>query len=215
MRSDARAALLDLTKRLPELGVCLGAIEAATEALIACARGGGTVLVCGNGGSAADAEHLVGELMNRFMLRRPARADVCAALEAAHGTEGTRIAGQLQSAVRAISLVSQSALVSAVANDFSADMVYAQQVYGYGTGGDVLVAISTSGNAANVVNAARVARAMGMHVVGMTGKTGGALKPLCSTAICVPADLTFRVQELHGPVYHAVCAAVEQELFGA
>jgi D-sedoheptulose 7-phosphate isomerase len=215
MRSDSLAIVRDLVKRLPELGVCQEPIIAACEAMVACARARGTVLVCGNGGSAADAEHLVGELMNRFLLKRPADPAVCARLQSEAGQEGARIAAQLQGAVKAISLVSQSALLSAVSNDFSADMVYAQQVYGYGAAGDILVAISTSGNARNVVYAARVARAMGMHVVGMTGASGGALKALCSTTVCVPADMTYRVQELHEPVYHALCGAVEQELFGA
>jgi D-sedoheptulose 7-phosphate isomerase len=120
----------------------------------------------------------------------------------------------LQQAVAAISLVSQAALTTAIANDLGAELVFAQQVYGYGREGDVLIAISTSGNAKNVLNALHVARLLGLASISLTGESGGAIKGYCDIAICVAAKEAFRVQELHLPVYHTLCAMVEAELFG-
>jgi D-sedoheptulose 7-phosphate isomerase len=203
----------ELIRHFPDLAVCIAQVEQAHQLLSACFRGGGKLLVCGNGGSAADSEHIVGELMKGYLLKRPLPELARQALRVVAPGEGDYLAEHLQGALPAISLVSQTALISAFANDVAADMVYAQQVYGYGRPGDVLWTISTSGNARNVVNAAQVARAMGLKVLGLTGPGGGRLKTLCDVAICVPGDCTPAVQERHLPVYHALCARLETEFF--
>jgi D-sedoheptulose 7-phosphate isomerase len=171
-------------------------------------------LVCGNGGSAADAEHIVGELMKGYLLQRPIPDETRARLVAASPESGAYLAGALQGALPAISLVSQASLLSAIANDTAADMVFAQQVYGYGRAGDVLVGISTSGNARNVVYAMQVARAMGMHTCALTGPGGGALKSVADVCICAPGESTPAIQERHLPIYHVLCAMLEEEFFG-
>jgi D-sedoheptulose 7-phosphate isomerase len=176
--------------------------------------GDGALLVCGNGGSAADSEHIVGELMKGFALPRPVPDDVRGRLSDADPVGGDGLADRLQGALRAISLVSQTSLATAIANDGDADMVFAQQVYGYGRPGDALLAISTSGSSRNVVNALRVARAQGLCTVGLTGRSGGAMQALCDVAICVPYDDTPTIQERHLAIYHALCLALELRFFG-
>jgi len=202
------------TAEHPELGVCETALLAAHGELTRCFASGGKLLACGNGGSAADADHIVGELMKGFLLRRPIPDCFAQKLrEACGNTEGVALANGLQGALPAISLTAHAALTSAFANDVASDMAFAQQVYGYGKPGDVLIAISTSGNSANVLKAAQVARAKGLVVIGLTGQGGGALAPLCDVCIAVPERETYRVQELHLPVYHLLCAMVESEFF--
>ena len=195
----------ELYIRYPQLKVCEPAISAADDLMLAAYRGGGKVLTCGNGGSAADAEHIVGELMKKFRKHRDIDAEVAAKLP-------KELVAHLEGALPAISLVSMSGLITAFANDVAWDAAFAQQVYGLGTAGDVLIALSTSGNSANCVNAALVAKAKGMKVISLTGGTGGRLKELADAAIVVPETETFKVQELHLPVYHALCAAVEAAL---
>ena len=172
------ATLERLLTTYPALAVCRKSIQAAHGLLYTTYVQGGKLLLCGNGGSAADCEHIVGELMKGYQAPRPLTAAVRAQLVAAFPNEGTYLADHLQGALPAISLVSQTALITAFANDVAADMVFAQQVYGYGRPGDTLVAISTSGNSPNVVNAVRVARALGLHTLGFTGENGGLLKGL-------------------------------------
>lgn len=195
----------------PELRSCEGEVREAASLIAKTFRAGGTLLACGNGGSAADSEHVVGELMKSFRFKRP--ADLAFA-EAYREVNGVDAPSWLEGAFPAISLVSQTALSTAFGNDEAAVGVFAQQVYGYGSEGDVLLAISTSGNSANVVEAAKVARAKSVRVVSLTGSKESALTELSDICIRVPRDEVFRVQELHLPVYHALCAAVEAELFG-
>ena len=159
----------------------------AAELLRDCYRAGGKALFCGNGGSASDCEHLVGELMKGYLLARPVPADVRRRLEAAYPEQGEYLASHLQGALPAISLVSQSSLITAIANDTAPDMIFAQQVYGYGREGDVVVGISTSGNSGNVLQALRVGRAMGLRTLGFTG-SGGAMKSLCDVAVACLAS---------------------------
>ena len=206
------AALAD---RYPDLAGCLGSVEHAFAALAETYRNGGKLLVCGNGGSAADCEHIVGELMKGFRLRRPLPDQIREHLRSAHPSCGEALADSLQGALPAISLVSQSALLTAVANDVAADMVFAQQVYGYGARGDAVLGISTSGTSCNVLNALRVGRALGLRAIGLTGRDGGLMPGLCDVAICVPYDDVAAVQERHLPIYHALCAALEEEFFGS
>jgi D-sedoheptulose 7-phosphate isomerase len=193
---------------------CRQELERAFDLLSGCFRRGGKVLVCGNGGSAADSEHIVGELMKGFHSRRPIPEADRARLAAGAGEEGRYLAERLQGALPAISLVSQVSLSTAVANDVAADMVFAQQVYGYGREGDVLIGISTSGNAANVLQALRAARAFGLGTLGLSGADGGRMKELCDVLIRVPAAVTPEVQVWHLRVYHGLCALLELEFFG-
>jgi len=204
----------ELMASYPRLEVCRADIVAAAGALIDCYRGGGKLLICGNGGSAADAGHIVGELMKEFRVRRLAPQSIRKALRAVDPQNADYLADHLQCALPAISLVEHNALISAFINDAAADMVYAQQVFGYGKQGDMLLGISTSGNAANVINAVKVARALGIKTAGLTGKSGGMLRGACDIVIRVPADETYVIQEMHLPVYHALCAAIEREFFG-
>ncbi|HHV96281.1 MAG TPA: SIS domain-containing protein [Clostridiaceae bacterium] len=198
----------------PELVVCKEDIINTFNALVQCYEKGGKVLICGNGGSAADSEHIVGELMKGFILKREIPFEDKEKIKAAFPEDADYLAGNLQRALPAISLISQTSLSTAFINDMAADMVYAQQVYGYGQKGDVLIGISTSGNAYNVVNAVKIAKAFGIKTIGITGESGGMLKDLCDLTIKVPAKETFRIQEYHLPVYHALCAALEEEFFG-
>jgi D-sedoheptulose 7-phosphate isomerase len=197
----------------PGLDVCASDIEAAFNVLRDCYRGGGKMLTCGNGGSAADAEHIVGELMKGYLLKRPIPEEMRTKLTATNPEDGDYLADHLQGGLPSISLVSQTSLLSAIANDTAADMVYAQQVYVYGREGDVLVGISTSGNSANVLRAMQVARALGLRTIGLTGRTGGKLKPLCDVCIRVPANDTTLIQERHLPIFHVLCAMLEEEFF--
>ena len=192
--------------RYPQLKGCEGEISRAFDLLLACYKGGGKVLTCGNGGSAADAEHIVGELLKKFRKHRDIDSGVAARLP-------PELVAKLEGAFPAVSLVSMSGILTAFANDVAWEMAFAQQVYGLGTPGDVLIALSTSGNSVNCVNAALVAKAKGLKVIAMTGVGGGRLGELADAAIRVPESETYRIQELHLPVYHALCAAIEDAMF--
>lgn len=200
----------ELFDRYPQLEVCRQDILAAEEAMIACWRAGGKLLVCGNGGSAADSEHVVGELMKSFRFKRSVDAAFAASYRQRVGAD---VPSWLEGALPAISLVSQSALMTAFSNDESSVGVFAQQVYGYGAAGDTLLAISTSGNSENVVQAVNTAMAKEMRVVALTGSPESRLAELADTCIRVPETEVFKVQELHLPIYHMLCAAAEAELF--
>ena len=196
----------ELYGRHPQLNTCEGEVAKALDLLISCYRNGGKVLTCGNGGSAADAEHIVGELLKKFRRHRDIDSGIAAKLP-------PELVARLEGALPAVSLVSMSGILTAFANDVAWETAFAQQVYGLGNPGDVLIALSTSGNSANCVNAALVAKAKGMKVVSMTGAGGGKLGDLADAAIKVPETETYMIQELHLPVYHALCAAIEEALF--
>ena len=198
--------LSDLFQKYPGLRDCEQDLQAALQILLSTFEKGNKLLVCGNGGSAADAEHVVAELMKGFLKPRRIPADDANKLPA-------EIAEKLQSALPAISLVSQTSLLSAVANDTSAEMVFAQQVYGLGKPGDTLLAISTSGNSRNVINAVVVAKAFGLQSIALTGRNGGLLAPMVDVAIQVGADNVADIQELHLPVYHWLCIETEAKFF--
>ena len=205
--------LADLLARHPALSCIKEDILAAFEMLAACFRGGNKLLVGGNGGSAADAEHIAGELMKCFEKKRPLSHDEKAALTNADALYGARLADMLVGTLPVISLTGHAALSTATMNDCDAVAIFAQQVWGYGKEGDVLLAISTSGNAESLLLAATAARARGMKIILLTGKDGGKLKALADLSICVPADKTYLVQELHLPVYHALCMMLEDSFF--
>lgn len=204
-----------LVARYPELGACADDLQRAFASIKDAFAGGGKLLVCGNGGSAADGEHLVGELMKGFASRRPVGEATRRALLDAVPDDGAYLADQLQGALPAISLASHVALGTAIANDVAADMVFAQQVHGYGRAGDVLLAVSTSGDSLNVVRAVQVARAAGLATVGLTGASGGRLAALCDICVRAPYDSVIEVQERHLPLYHALSLMLEQEFFPA
>jgi D-sedoheptulose 7-phosphate isomerase len=190
-------------------------LKAAVEKLIASYDVGGTLLICGNGGSAADCEHIVGELMKGFCRRRPLTADDKNKLAAVSGDDAALLADKLQYGLPALSLVSHSALITAIANDLDGSLIFAQQVWALGKAGDVLLAISTSGNSRNILLAAKAARAKDMAVIGLTGAGGGQLAPLCDVLIDVPSDNVARIQELHLPIYHEICRQLEAHYFKA
>jgi D-sedoheptulose 7-phosphate isomerase len=196
-----------------ELDPLKGEILAAAALLAGCYRKGGQLLLCGNGGSSSDAEHIVGELMKGFLLKRPLPPEDTAWFEKQYGQIGRNLAGNLQGALPAIALGAHTSLTSAVANDLSADSVYAQGVMGYGNEKSVLIGISTSGNAKNVLAAAMTARFKKMKVIGLTGKNGGKLRPLCDICLSVPETETYLVQQRHLALYHYLAAWVESELF--
>ncbi len=214
MKPSVEKIFDDLFLNYPVLVQCKNEIGKAFSLMTECYQNKGKMLVCGNGGSAADSEHIVGELMKGFLQKRKMPSQDADKITAAAPDNSEYLCEGLQQALPAISLVSQVSLFSAFANDVNADLVFAQQVYGYGCENDVLLAISTSGNSANVCNAAHVGRAMGLHVVALTGKEGGALAQYADVSICAPSDLTFRIQEHHQPIYHVLCAMLEEEFFG-
>jgi D-sedoheptulose 7-phosphate isomerase len=202
-----------LLERYPALRPCQKDLRAALDLLAAAYRAGNKLLVCGNGGSAADSEHMVAELMKGFLKRRLIPASHAAQLEAASKTDGKKIAGRLQGALAAISLAAPVSLTSAIANDIDFEMIFAQQVYGLGRQGDVLLGISTSGNSKNVSNAVIVAKALGLKSIVLTGRSGGSLAPLADVSIKVPADDIVEIQELHLPVYHWLSTELEEIFF--
>jgi phosphoheptose isomerase len=204
-----------LFTKFPDLQPHLPELQQAYNLLLGCYQSGGQVLLCGNGGSASDSEHVVGELMKGYLSDRPVASALRQQLVDTFPETGVYLADHLQGALPTLSLVSQTSLITAVANDIAGDMIFAQQVYGYGRPGDVLLAISTSGRSRNVLYAAQVAHVRGLRTLGMTGGTGGALKPICTVTVCVPRDRTADIQERHLAIYHAVCAMLEEALFPA
>ena len=204
----------ELIKRYPALECCKEQIEAARDTLIECYEQGGKLLLCGNGGSSADCDHIVGELMKGFLLKRPINEADKARMRADSPELSDKTLNSLQMGLPAISLTSINALNSAFANDVDPELIYAQSVFALGKADDVLIAISTSGNARNVCEAAKVARAIGMKVIALTGRDGGKLKSLSDICVIAPECETYKIQELHLPIYHYLCAEVEKHFFG-
>ena len=203
-----------LYTRYPALEVCREDLETVIERLIEIYEAGGKLLICGNGGSAADSGHIVGELMKGFLKKRPIPQEEKESMKAASPTLSDEILSKLQVGLPAIALPEFSAaLSSAFANDVDPDLQYAQAVLGLGKTNDMLICISTSGNAKNCVAAAEVANALGLTTVALTGAAGGKLKSICDMTIAVPATETYQVQEYHLPIYHELCAQVEAHFF--
>lgn len=197
----------ELLRSNPALESCHVDIERAFELLRDCFRSGGKVLLCGNGGSASDCEHLSGELLKGFLSKRPLDLKWRERL-------GESLAGKLQGALPAIPLTGFHAFSTAFGNDVDPEYSFAQLVWALGRPGDVLVAISTSGNSRNVNHAARTAAAVGMGVLGLTGESGGELAALAPVCIRVPEKRVHLVQQLHLPVYHCLCLMLEDDFFG-
>lgn len=214
MKERTGAALERTLAAHPRLHACREAMERALVLLKECFESGGKILVCGNGGSAADSEHVVGELMKSYRLKRKIPASLAASLEAAFPDGSAAALNALQGALPAISLVSHSSLISALSNDVSAELVFAQQVYGYGRAGDVLLGLSTSGRSANVLRAFQVARVLDIRSICLTGaRSDERLGALVDVVVSMPEEETPAIQELHLPVYHCLCEMVESELF--
>lgn len=196
--------MTELMNRYPQLEGCKESIEKLANMMIDTYKAGGKILVCGNGGSCADSDHIVGELMKGFMLPRTVSDERIP----------EQIRPYLQGALPAISLSAHSAVLTAFMNDVEPAMVYAQMVYGYAKENDLFIGISTSGNSGNVVHAATVAKALGIKTAALTGEKESKLSELCDVTVKVPEKQTFKVQELHLPVYHYLCAAIEKHFFG-
>ena len=205
--------LNELVMRYPVLGIVRDDVNKAYSLLEACYENGGKLLIAGNGGSAADADHIVGELMKGFVKRRPLPKELKCALIDTDPVRGRELSEKLQQGLPAIALTNHAALSSAFANDVDGMLSYAQQVNGYGKEGDVFLGISTSGNSENVMYAAVTAKAKGMKVIGLTGRDGGKLAKLADVAIVVPEQETYKIQELHLPIYHALCLMLEDHFY--
>lgn len=189
-------------------------IVLAVDSIVDCYKNGGKVLVCGNGGSASDADHIVGELMKSFEGYRPLDKQLQKALKELSPERGEMLAEKLQQGLPAVSLTVHNSLITAIANDINGDVIFAQQVTGLGNTGDILIGLSTSGNSKNVIDALIVAKAKGLKTIGLTGEGGGNMKKWCDVLLNVPENRTAFVQELHLPVYHTVCMMVENIMFG-
>jgi D-sedoheptulose 7-phosphate isomerase len=211
---ESNIFLEELIGRYPQLLPIKDEIRKAADTLILCYQQGGKVLVCGNGGSSSDSDHIVGELMKGFEQKRPIRESLKNRLIGLAADRGKFLSEKLQQGLPAISLAAHHALITAVANDTDAALVFAQQVIGYGKPGDVLIGISSSGNSQNVIDAMITAKASGLVVIALTGETGGKMKSYCDVLINVPGNRTAFVQELHLPVYHTLCQMVEHSFFG-
>lgn len=206
--------LNELIKRYPELEACVEDIEKAKDAIIECYNNGGKLLLCGNGGSCADCDHIVGELMKGFLLLRPLSEEKKAKMKKNCDLLDDDTLSKLQGALPAVSLPSITALNSAFCNDVDPELIYAQPLMSLAKPEDILIGISTSGNSKNVFGAVKVAKGLGIKVIGLSGSKGGKLKENADICICAPETETFKIQELHLPIYHYICAAVEKHFFG-
>ncbi|MDR2786192.1 MAG: SIS domain-containing protein [Treponema sp.] len=207
---DHLQALLD---RYPALSGIRGGIQSAGELLIKTFESGCKLLIAGNGGSAADSEHIVGELMKNFAKKRTLPGSYVSRLEEIDPEIAQYLSPRLQPGLPAIALTGHYSLSSACINDIDGNITFAQQVYGYGKRGDLFLGISTSGNAKNVVYAAAAARAKDMGVIALTGASGGRLARLADVSVIVPETETYKIQELHLPIYHALCLMAEEYFF--
>ena len=202
-----------LIARYPSLSVCKSDIEKAAEALIKCFENGGKLLVAGNGGSCADSDHITGELLKSFCKKRRPSEDFITKIKSIDSETGSYLSDKLQGSLPAIALTNNTALMTASLNDVDGNVMFAQQVNGYGNKGDVFLGISTSGNSKDIVYPTVVAKAKGLVTVALTGKNGGKLKELADISIIVPQNETFMIQELHLPVYHALCLEIEEHFW--
>lgn len=196
-----------LILRYPCLHTCQDDIQKVFEKMAVSFENGGHLYICGNGGSASDALHIVGELVKSFVVPRKIDADFQKAVT-------PELAQKLQGALPAYALVENVALTSAYANDVDPEYIFAQQVYAYARKGDCVLGISTSGNSKNILHALKVARGRGAVTLGLTGRDGGKMKDLCDACIVVPEKETYKIQELHLPVYHALCMMLEAHFWG-
>lgn len=212
MKKRTEDILGNLFLRYPVLVKCRLDLLKALEILLECYRSGNKILICGNGGSAADSEHISGELVKAFMLKRGIPKMDAIKIEK-FGDDGSNLVKNLQQGIKVIPLPSYASGMTAYMNDMDPKFVFAQLTYALGVRGDVLIPISTSGNSENIYFAALVAKAIGIKTVALSGETGGKLNDICDVCIKVPEKETYKVQELHLPTYHFLCLALESELF--
>ena len=212
MKETTKKIYEELFERYPSLSGIKENVLKAFEAIKLTYEQGGSLYCAGNGGSSSDCEHIVGELLKSFKKRRAVDEKTANNLSS-YGEDGAYILSKLEGSLPATSLISQTGILTAFANDKSWDTAIAQQLYGLGKQGDCLVVLSTSGNSKNCVYAVLVAKAKGIKTIAFTGMTGGKLKDICDVAICVPEMETYKVQELHLPIYHCLCAMLEEEFF--
>lgn len=203
-----------LMNRYPVLDVCRADIIQAYFVMEECYMHDGKLLIAGNGGSAADSEHIAGELMKRFKTPRPVSPEFAEKLKAIDSKRGEELSMNLERGLMAIPLVAHEALSTAYINDVDGQGVFAQQLFGFGRPNDVFLGISTSGNSKNIISATVVARALGIKVIGLTGAQGGELAQVSDVSVKVPEKETFMIQELHLPVYHCWCSMLEERFFG-
>lgn len=202
-----------LIQRYPALSVCKDDLEKAAAALITSFENGGKLLVAGNGGSCADSDHITGELLKSFCKKRLPSEDFINQIKSIDADTGSYLADKLQGSLPAIALTNNTALMTASLNDVDGNVMFAQQVNGYGVKGDVFLGISTSGNSKDIVYPTVVAKAKGLVTIALTGKDGGKLKKLADITIVVPQNETYMIQELHLPVYHALCLEIEEHFW--
>jgi phosphoheptose isomerase len=205
--------LNELCIKYPSLIPLKKTISDAADLIIKCYSDGGKVLACGNGGSSSDSDHIVGELMKSFESFRPLKQELVEKLKKLSPERGNYLADKLETGFAAISLSSQTSLITAICNDIDANLIFAQQIIAYGQSNDVLIAISTSGNSQNIIDACITAKALNIKIIGLTGSTGGRIKEYCDILINVPEKRTFMVQEIHLPVFHTLCLLVENNFF--
>ncbi len=204
-----------LLEQYPKLESCIDSINLSIQAIIESYKNGGKVIIAGNGGSASDSEHIAGELLKSFVKKRPINKTIANSILST--TENKQMAeyiiNNLEMPLEAIALTSHSSLSTAFINDRDPYLVFAQQMLAFGKKGDIFIAISTSGNAKNIVLAATVAKSLGVKVISLTGEHGGKLANMSNIAIKAPATETYKVQEYHLPIYHHICLEVEAEFF--
>ena len=203
-----------LISRYPALVAVREEIIAAYLIMEECYERDGKLLIAGNGGSAADSEHIAGELMKRFKTPRPVTPEFAERLKIIDPLQGENLAKNLERGLMAIPLVAHEALSTAYINDVDGLGVFAQQLFGFGRAGDVFLGISTSGNSKNIISATIVARALGIKVIGLTGSKGGELAKMTDVCVKAPSDETYMIQELHLPIYHCWCLMLEDKFFG-
>ena len=214
MEPKLKAHIDDLIRRYPTLEVVRQSIVDAYLLLEETYSHGGKLLIAGNGGSAADAEHIAGELMKRFRSPRPVSPAFSEKLRKIDPERGEKLARNLECSLMAIPLVAHEALTTAYINDVDGLGVFAQQLFGYGRPGDVFLGISTSGNSENILNAAVLAKAMDIRIIALTGQNGGELATMADVVIKAPEKETYLIQELHLPIYHCLCLMLEERFFG-
>lgn len=213
MKKQSIKYIEELIKRYPKLSDCFNQIINALDLLIESYKKHGKLLICGNGGSSADSDHIVGELMKGFVLPRRLNPSLCEKIKK-NSSNSDYLCSHLQMGLPAISLSSHNALNTAFSNDCAPDLAFAQQVLNYGNENDAFLGISTSGNSRNVVYAAEIAKTLGLVSIALTGLKESKLSSICDVTIRVPETETYKIQELHLPVYHAMCLALEEEFFG-
>ncbi len=206
--------LNDLTRRYPAIADLKDNIQQTYKILLESLKNGGTIFTCGNGGSASDSEHIAGELLKGFVLKREVKDELKKQFSEEFGEEGYKLASKLQCGLRAISLTSHPAFITAFANDVDADLIFAQQLFGLGRNGDVLIAISTSGNSSNIYNCIMTASILGIKTILLTGKSGGKCYGLVDVALKVPETEAYKIQEYHLPIYHTLCLMIEDYFYG-